>query len=189
VLDSNPYIDWTDPKLVTWLKSDLHAARNASWRFVTFHHPGFSSSKAHADDQRMRVLAPTLEAGKVQLVFNGHVHNYQRTHPLRFQPAPTPSGTVYGPGGRVEGRWTLDHSYNGSTQTRPDGTIYLVTGAGGARLYDSAQEDDLADRLPFTARFLSKVYSLTVVDVTPESVTVRQVSADGVELDRFVLTH
>jgi hypothetical protein len=189
VLDSNPYIDWTSPKLVAWLKADLHAARDASWRFVTFHHPGFSSSKAHADDQRMRVLAPVLEEGKVQLVFNGHVHNYQRTHPLRFQPVLTSLGTVYGPGGRVDGRWTLDHVYNGTTRTRPDGIIYLVTGAGGARLYDSAQEDDQTDRLPFTARFFSKLYSLTVVDVTPDSVVVRQVSADGVELDRFVLTH
>ncbi len=189
MLDSNPYIDWTNPKLMTWLKSDLHAARDFAWRFVTFHHPGFSSSKAHADDQRMRVLAPTFEEAKVQLVFNGHVHNYQRTLPLRFEPMPAPSGKVYGPGGRVDGQWTLDRSYDGSTRTRADGIIYLITGAGGAKLYDSDQEDDLTARLPFTARFLSKVYSMTLVDVTPESVTVRQVSADGVELDRFVLTH
>jgi hypothetical protein len=30
---------------------------------------------------------------------------------------------------------------------------------------------------------------MTVVDVTPGEVTIRQVSADGVELDRFVVTH
>jgi hypothetical protein len=189
VLDSNPYIDWTDPKLIDWLKADLHAAHNAAWRFVTFHHPGFNSSKAHADDQRMRVLAPVLEAANVQVVFNGHVHNYQRTYPLRFQPNPPSQGAPYGPGGRVEGRWTLDKAYDGSIRTRPDGIIYLITGAGGARLYDSSQEDDPAARLPFTARFLSKMHSMTLVDVTPGEVTIRQVSADGAELDRFVLTH
>ena len=34
----------------------------------------------------MRLLAPMLEAGKVDVVFNGHVHNYQRSYPLRFVP-------------------------------------------------------------------------------------------------------
>ena len=35
----------------------------------------------------MRILAPTFEAGKVDLVFNGHVHNYQRTYPMTFVPS------------------------------------------------------------------------------------------------------
>ena len=60
VLDSNFHADWTDPALVAWLVNDLNAARDAAWRFVAFHHPGFNSSRAHFDDQRMRVLAPAL---------------------------------------------------------------------------------------------------------------------------------
>lgn len=193
VLDANTYTDWTDPALRAWLDADLASARRAAWRLVAFHHPAFHSSKAHADDQRMRLLAPSLEKGKVALVFNGHVHNYQRTHPLRFAVGPPPvdgksKGKPYGPTGKVDGVWTLDTAYDGATRTRPDGPIYVVTGAGGAKLYDPSRHDDPASWQDFTARFVSNVHSLTVVDVTPDALTVRQVSADGDEIDRFVLT-
>ncbi len=53
VLDSNPYVDWTDPDLRAWVERDLAAARDATWRFVAFHHPPFNSSQAHFGDQRM----------------------------------------------------------------------------------------------------------------------------------------
>jgi hypothetical protein len=156
---------------------------------VAFHHPPFHSSKAHAEDQRMRLIAPSLERGRVDVVFSGHVHNYQRTYPLRFAPAPPPAGgKPYGPGGSVEGAWAIDTAFDGSSRTRPDGVIYVVTGAGGARLYDASQGDDPASWRPYTAWFVSRVHSLTVADVTPTTLTVRQVSADGEELDRFTAT-
>jgi hypothetical protein len=41
VLDSNPYADWTASELREWVERDLASARNATWRFVAFHHPGF----------------------------------------------------------------------------------------------------------------------------------------------------
>ena len=85
VLDSNPYVDWTDPDLRGWVERDLAAAQDATWRFVAFHHPPFNSSRAHFGDQRMRVLADVFEAGGVDIVWTGHVHNYQRTFPLTFR--------------------------------------------------------------------------------------------------------
>ena len=45
ILDSNPYVDWTDAALKSWVASDLAGAQNATWRFVVFHHPGFNSSR------------------------------------------------------------------------------------------------------------------------------------------------
>ena len=94
VLDSNPYVDWTDPDLRGWVERDLAAAQDATWRFVAFHHPPFNSSQAHFGDQRMRVLADVFEAGRVDIVWSGHVHNYQRTYPAhlpRRPQAPTAS--------------------------------------------------------------------------------------------------
>jgi len=187
VLDANPYADWTDPALLGWLEADLAAAKRAAWRLAAFHQPGFHSSVAHADDQRMRVLAPVFERHDVSLVLSGHVHNYERSRPLRFAPADPAS--PYGPGGRVEGAWAIDGRYDGRTRTLPDGVTYLVTGAGGARLYDPDRDDDPHSWQPFTARFVARTHSLTVVDVTPEALAVRQVSADGEELDRFIITH
>ncbi len=189
ILDSNPYADWTDPLLRDWLDADLASAQHAAWRIVAFHHPAFSSSKAHAEDQHMRVLAETFETHDVDLVFTGHVHNYQRTHPLRFVARTrTETSSPYGPGGQVDGRWMLDISYDGSDRTRPDGIIYIVTGAGGARLYDPEQTDNPRSWQPFTARFVSNVHSMSVVDVGDGHLIVRQVSASGDEIDRFQLT-
>ena len=191
VLDANTYADWTDPALVSWLEADLASprARRAAWRFVAFHHAPFHASKAHAEDQRMRRVAPILEAAGVDLVFNGHVHNYQRTRPLRFAPEPVPpGGPPHGPAGQVEGRWTLDAAFDGATRTRPDGIIYVVTGAGGARLYDTGLGGDPSAWPAFTARVVSDVHSLTVVDVTPTALTVRQVDAGGAAVDRFVVS-
>jgi hypothetical protein len=130
-------------------------------------------------------MAEIFEAGKVDIVFNGHVHNYQRSYPLRFVPAQRAEGKPRGP---IGGRWTLDKRFDGGARTRPDGIIYLVTGAGGAGLYNPEQQDDRGSWQEFTDKFISKVHSLTVVDVDARSLTVRQVSADGAELDRFVVT-
>jgi hypothetical protein len=187
VLDTNPYMDWTDPALRAWLERDLASARGAAWRFVAFHHPPFHSSKAHADEQRSRVLVDLLEKGNVDLVISGHIHNYQRSYPLHFVAEPARDGRLVDRDGHVNGRWTLDTTFDGLKDTRPDGIIYLVTGGGGARLYDNHWFDD-ASWEPFTARFIANSHSLTVVDVTPTQLTVRQVSAGGDELDRFVVT-
>lgn len=194
MIDSNPYVDWTDKELKDWVARDLAAAAGATWRFVAFHHPGFNSSREHYEQQQMRLLAPVFEAGKVDLVFNGHVHNYQRSYPLRFVPDKQGTLLVGGKEGKtvrgrvVNGRWTLDKQFDGRTDTTPNGVIYLVTGAGGQHLYNPEQNDDPDSWQHFTARFVSTVHSLTVVDVDGKTLTVRQVTADGQEVDRFTVT-
>lgn len=65
VIDSNPYVDWTNAALLEWLRRDLDSARDADWRFVAFHHPGCNSSKAHFDQQEMRLVAPVLDLKQV----------------------------------------------------------------------------------------------------------------------------
>jgi predicted phosphodiesterase len=194
VLDSNPYVDWTDKSLHDWVAKDLAAASGATWRFVTFHHPGFNSSNEHYEQQHMRLLSPIFEAGKVDIVFNGHLHNYQRSFPLNF--APIKKGTLL-MGGRdgktvrgrvVNGKWALDKAFDGKTHTRPKGIIYLVTGAGGKELYNVEQNDDADSWQKFTDKFISNEHSLTVADVNGKTLTVRQLAADGRELDKFIVT-
>lgn len=188
VLDSNSYVDWTDQALRDWLVRDLSAAAKATWRFVAFHHPGFNSSKAHFDNQQMRLLADVFEAGKVDVVFAGHVHNYQRTYPMRFKPDRDSGGAVARKGEQVLGKWTLDRDYDGKAETKADGVIYVITGAGGNHLYDPEQQDDPASWQTFTHKFISKTSSFTQVDVEGARLVASQLDPAGVELDRFVLS-
>lgn len=188
VLDSNPYVDWTNHELRAWVAQDLAKAQAHTWRFVAFHHPGFNSCKAHFDDQHMRLLAEVFEAGRVDVVFSGHVHNYQRTYPLRFRSEKDKDGKPVRDQNKVPGRWQLDKAFNGRSQTMPDGVIYIVNGAGGNTLYNPEQENDPGSWQSFTCKFISKVHTFTVADVVGATLTVRQVSADGAELDRFRVT-
>ena len=184
VLDANPNVDWTSPALRDWVAKDLASAKSATWRFVGFHHPGFNSSKAHFGDQWMRRLSDVFEAGGVDIVFSGHVHNYQRSFPLRFKAKPAGFESK----NLVDGDWTLDKEFDGVRKTKPNGVVYLVTGAGGAHLYNPEQQDDPASWQAFTTKFVSKVNSFTVVDAHGRKLAIRQISKDGQELDNFVVT-
>lgn len=194
IIDSNPYVDFTDTTVVNWVKRDLESAKQATWRFVMFHHPGFNSSREHYEQQHMRLLSPAFEAGKVDVVFSGHVHNYQRTYPMTFVPdrkgvlLVASMGAKMARGRVVNGRWTLDKAFDGKTNTRPNGVIYLVTGAGGQTLYNPEQNTDPDSWQKFTVTFYSNVHSLTVVDMNDRTMTVKQVDVNGKELDSFTIT-
>jgi hypothetical protein len=193
-LDSNPYVDWTNSDLLKWVANDLAASKHATWRFIVFHHPGFNSSREHFEQQQMRLLSPVFEAGNVDVVFSGHVHNYQRSFPLKFAPDKKGTLLVGGKEGKtlrgrvVNGKWTLDKSFDGVKDTTPEGIIYIVTGAGGQELYNTEQNDDSDSWQKFTTRFVSTSHSLTVADVDGENLTIRQLKADGTELDKIVIT-
>ncbi|HEY3400110.1 MAG TPA: metallophosphoesterase [Geothrix sp.] len=183
VLDSNVYTDWGSPVMKAWLEADLKAAQGATWRIVALHHPLFQSSRSHMDDQWMRPISPLLEQYGVDLVLAGHVHNYQRTAPLRFKP------TKVGPRGKpVEGTFTVDETFDGRTATRAKGIIHIVTGAGGAELYDPWQTDAKASWQPWTRAFVSDKHSFTVLDVDAKKLKLRQLDAEGRELDAITMT-
>nr|MCU0357435.1 metallophosphoesterase [Cyclobacteriaceae bacterium] len=137
-LDANDYINPLDPTLMQWLIEDMNSSK-ADWKIVAFHHPGFNTSKAHYNYQRMRLLAPVLERLGVDMVLTGHVHNYQRSVPLKFAPEQDAKKELYliSPEGRVNGTFSLDTLFDGKTNTKANGVVYVVTGAGGRALYDT----------------------------------------------------
>ncbi|MBX7247160.1 MAG: metallophosphoesterase [Candidatus Sumerlaeaceae bacterium] len=189
VLDSNPYVDWSDRKLREWVDKDLESAKSAKWRIVAFHHPPFQSSKAHQKDQWMRLLADIFEKHKVSVVLAGHVHNYQRSHPLRFVADGTTQGVVQRQkDGQVPGTWTLDKTFDGATHTKPEGPLYIVSGAGGAGLYNADQQPKPNTWQPFTVKYIADKHSLTVVDVSDEAFEFQQISDRGETLDTFKIT-
>ncbi len=185
VLDSNSYMDWTNPALIEWVRKDLAAAKNATWRFVAFHHPGFNSSKSHFTDQWMRLLAPVFEEAKVDVVFAGHVHNYQRSFPITFTAKTRPDGKKLGPKGEADGDWKADKEFGDGAANKPAGVIYIVSGAGGAGLYDTAQMKDPASWQSFTNKFVSDENSFSQIDINGKTFELKQITASGKTVDSF----
>ena len=133
----------------------------------------------------MRLLSPIFEAHKVDVVFAGHVHNYQRSFPLTFVPKPQPDGAQIGPKGEVAGDWKLDKTFGTGATAKPNGVIYIVSGAGGAELYNPEQQTDPGSWQPFTDKFFSEVHSMSVVDIDGKVLRLKQISDTGKELDAF----
>jgi predicted phosphodiesterase len=189
VLDANPYMNWTDAALRSWVSKDLANAKAAKWKFVCFHQPGFSLDVKHSKEQRMRLLSDLFEKGGVDLVFSGHAHNYQRSFPLRFKAKEEKGRPAINPDGTVDGDCTLDKHFDGGAVTVPEGIIYLVSGGGGASLYPSAETKDPTAKRVFTDKFISNTHSFTVLDVSVSSLKVSQISEDGAVLDSFIVSH
>jgi acid phosphatase type 7 len=194
MLDADTYVDWTDSVLKAWVAKDLEDAKNAAWRFVFYHHPGFNSSVEHFEQQQMRLLAPIFEKGKVDVVFNGHVHNYQRSFPMQFAPLKNGALIVGGKenktvrGRVVPGLWTLDKTFDGKTNTKPNGVVYVITGAGGQKLYNPEQNDKPNSWQKFTDKFVSNIHSFTVVDVNGKTLQLKQIDVNGKEIDVINIT-
>jgi hypothetical protein len=194
-LDSNLYLDPTDADWQAWMADDL-SRTDAAWKFVVYHHPAFNVGLEHYEEQHMRVLAPLFERHDVAIVFHGHEHNYQRTRPIRFTPAgPGAAGKINALARLVPGRFAVDAAFDGHRVTRPRGVIYLTTGAGGKHLYDvdftgqPARWVRPADgNVAYVDRLVSDRHSLTVVDMGPTSLTLRQVDERGEEVDRIRIT-
>jgi len=194
-LDSNLYVDPTDAALQSWITSDLKGT-DATWKIVVAHHPAFNVGHQHFKEQQFRVLCPLFESLGVDFVLYGHEHTYQRTMPLKFQPTDASKAPDVTPEDRrIPGAFTIDRSFDGKTNTKPNGIIHVTTGAGGKELYDPdfdnspekwLHKDD--DNTAYVARFVSSAHSFTLFDVEASSLTMTQIDETGKEVDKIQVT-
>lgn len=79
-----------------WLDEKL-SQTSATWKFVTFHHPAYSSGGNRDNVEVRAAWTPLFDKHHVDMVFQGHDHAYLRTYPLKAgQRVATPrEGTVY----------------------------------------------------------------------------------------------
>lgn len=76
-LDSN----YMDPSQLAWLEQQLQQSK-ARWKVCFFHHPLFNNGKMHGPDLDLRShLMPLFVKYKVNVVFSGHEHMYERLKP------------------------------------------------------------------------------------------------------------
>lgn len=65
----------------SWLENSLRESK-AIWKLAALHHPIYSSGKKHGSDIKVRKqLEPLFTHYRVQAVFSGHDHVYERTKP------------------------------------------------------------------------------------------------------------
>ena len=144
VLDSTPP-RYKDGPMLQWLQSDL-AASTARWTFVFFHHAMFTVGP-HVNDPTLpdmrATLAPIFSQHGVDIVFNGHDHDYERSHPQ-------------------------------------NGVIYIVSGGGGASLYDPVTADD-------AIAYFAKAYHTVEVQITGCILSLRAIDTNGAVLDQIAL--
>lgn len=81
-LNTNIPYEGGSPQYI-WLENDLQTVSSATWIFVFFHHPPYSSDTHHGSDLSVRnAFSPLFECYGVDMVFYGHVHAYERTFPI-----------------------------------------------------------------------------------------------------------
>lgn len=91
-----------------WLENKLKAS-TAKWKFVAHHHAPYSADeddygdswkgKSNLGDVAVRQIVPLYEKYKVDMVFFGHLHTYQRTLPIRENLVDQQNGVIYVQGG------------------------------------------------------------------------------------------
>ncbi|MGE3512518.1 MAG: metallophosphoesterase, partial [Vicinamibacterales bacterium] len=70
--------DYLDSAQLAWLEAEL-AAATEGWKICFFHHPLYSSAREHGSEIDLRtVLEPVLVKHRVNAVFSGHDHVYER---------------------------------------------------------------------------------------------------------------
>jgi hypothetical protein len=79
VLDTNAM----DPAQLAWIERALAESREP-WKVCYFHHPLYSDGERHGPDVELRVLLePLFVRHRVNLVFSGHEHFYERLVPQK----------------------------------------------------------------------------------------------------------
>lgn len=121
----------------TWLKADLAGVDRSvtPWVVVSFHQPYVNSNNAHSIESEgipmENAIEDVLFENKVDLVFSGHVHAYERSCQV-YQYKCTPGAPYYitiGDGGNHEGLAT------GWVEPQPEWSAYRQASYGFGELH------------------------------------------------------
>jgi hypothetical protein len=153
-----------------WLEATLARARfdgSVDWIVVQMHQSALSSSTDNGSDTGIRkAWLPLFERYQVDLVVNGHDHDYERSYPVRgFTPdlgtSTFTGGTVTQASGPVTLPSTKGQTVNTFTPnvvttdvTSPfdtsKGTVFMVLGGGGTNKRDNVYGAKVANVTTFT---------------------------------------
>jgi hypothetical protein len=108
-----------------FVKSDLAKASsdpNINWIIVYYHQTSYSSPSLVQPFSKFRdIYHPLLDKYHVDLVLQGHEHNYQRSYPIKYNTSNSTNPLITN---------TNIHNY-----TNPQGRIFAIVGTAGAHLF------------------------------------------------------
>jgi hypothetical protein len=123
----------------SFVKRDLISTSqnpNIRWIIVYFHHPMYTSPTKHPSDSLLRdTYHPLFDQYGVDLVLQGHNHNYQRSYPISYNNNNNNNSNAnsFNP--------TITSVYT-NTFNNPRGEVYVIAGTGGEDLYDLKSKAD-----------------------------------------------
>jgi Calcineurin-like phosphoesterase len=187
-----------------WVRETLRSLRadpGIDFIVAFFHHCAYATSMSHASDAGVReTLAPLFDEFTVDLVVQGHNHQYERTNPIRAGRSavqapdgatvrPETDGTTYicsGSGGRPRYGWQPGETDRYRNNPGPDSGTHVVSFVNTA---DGAKTPETIDWSQ--SRYLD--YAFLSVDVAPgqpgadSTMTVRAISDTNHEIDTVTL--
>lgn len=147
--------------------NDLNKARSnvsIDWIVVYFHRPIYSGSGVDYPGMR-DMYHPLFDKYDVDLVLQGHAHNYQRSYPLEYN--------------EIKPARPLITEHEQSQYHHGSGTVFAVVGTGG----ESIQS---VDKKPYLAS-LYETYGCLNVEVNDKSMTIEYYSNGGDTIDNFMI--
>ena len=160
-----------------FVKNDLQLASSnphIRWIIVTFHEPAYTSpnscSSCKAATSIRDIYHPIFDQYRVDLVLEGHVHNYQRSYPLAYNEN-NPSKP-------------LITAYNKNNYIDPKGSIFAVVGTGGINLHS------LAGKEPFIVNQQDSKFGFLNIYFSDDgkAMDAQFIANDGSVLDQFSIT-
>jgi len=180
--------DTMSPQIV-WLKNDLEA-NLSKWTVVYFHHPPYTMGSHNSDTEAELIsirqkFTTILERYGVDLVLNGHSHDYERSYLLKGYTGDEASFNL--------SQYATSNSsgkYDGSINSCAfqtisgkvnQGTIYVVSGSSGAA--GTTQAGYPHNALPFAQNDGGMFY----FEVEDNRLDGKFIRKDGVTSDQFTI--
>ena len=141
------------------------------WIVVTMHNPFYSSpngckaSDCEGDEDYRESFHPLFDKYGVDLVLQGHVHNYQRSLPLAFN--------------QEDSSKPLVTSISKTDYKNPNGVIFAIVGTGGVNLHG------LSDKAPYMSYQQDSKFGILHLQFSDSKIDAKFVSNDGATLDHF----
>ncbi|UQZ36244.1 metallophosphoesterase [Paenibacillus sp. PK3_47] len=141
-----------------WLKEDL-AGTDKPWKIVAMHRPAYGGSTY----KKIEDWTAVFDKYGVDLVLQGHNHEYSRSYPLL--------------GGKIV-------SGQKSAAGAAKGTVYVVTNASGGKFNEKKTE-----QFYHKVHFQNEKQMFAGISVRGNQLTYQAYDVDGSKLDEFVLKH